>query len=275
MRGRVRRILATVFTLFGVHALAPGLALAAEPTPATEEAPPVDATPDTATASDQKKPEPGTQKLRRVEEVPIPWKVWRIFDPKLSERTLGWSGGATFLRKLGENRQKWGVALYRTETIEERRSIWYLSIQRDFGIRVYSPWHIMPIPPMVTRYLFDGGLRLGPVEIGAGFTLLPFTIDFEHGRFGFVGPSPGATARVGLSVGKLKFSLRTEHEYLWRWGGQRRQVFPPTGSSLWEALKFWQWTAQPDAMTTGVVLEISGEQPKQLRSGGHPLVFIK
>jgi len=208
----------------------------------------------------------------RPEDVPIPWKRWPIFDPKLSLTTFGWRGGASFYRKFGENESHWGVALGRLQTLEERRSTWLLAITREWGIRVYSPWIIVPI---LNRYLYEGGLRLGPVELTAGVSLMPFTFDYEHGRFGFVGPSPGANARIGFRVGTLRISVRAEREYLWRLAGQKSQVFPPTWSSIGEAFRFWDWVAQPDALLTGFVLEITGDQPVSLTRGSHPLILDK
>jgi hypothetical protein len=224
-----------------------------------------------ADESDAPVPAVPARRTMKASEVPIPWKVWRIFDPKLSYRYNIWQVGPSYRRTLGDDRDHWGVALSRAATIEERRGPLFLDIRRDLGIHVYSPWTFVPI----FRYAYEGGVRLGPVELGVGVSAIPFTLEFEHGRFGASGPSPGASARIGVSVGKLRISVRAEREYLWRWGGQPSKVFPPTGKSLWEAIRFWSWVAQPDAMMTSFVLEIGGEQPRSFRSGGHPLIFVK
>jgi len=259
----------------GEPAASPATKPAAEPTTPPADAPttqPADAPTTQPADAPTTQPATATPAPVRPEDVPIPWKRWPIFDPKLSPSTLGWSGGASFYRKFGENESHWGVALGRLQTIEERRGTWLLGITREWGIRVYSPWIIVPI---LNRYLYEGGLRLGPVELTAGVSLMPFTFDYEHGRFGFVGPSPGANARIGFRIGTLRISVRAEREYLWRWAGQKSQVFPPTWSSIGEAFRFWDWVAQPDALMTGFVLEISGDQPVSLTRGSHPLILDK
>ena len=262
MRSFSRKSLLSLLSLVAVTTLAPSPLHADEPAPASAPAPAP------APATDPVKPTAPV----RPEDVPIPWKPWPIFDPKLTPRTRGWSGGASYYRKFGENDVHWGIALARLETIEEHRGKLLLGIHRQWGIRIHSPWMIMPI---LNRYLYEGGLRLGPVEVAMGVSLMPFTFDFDHGRFGFVGPSPGANVRIGFRIGTVRISVRAEREYLWRWVGQKSQVFPPTWASLGEALRVWDWVAQPDALMTGFVLEITGDQPPLMKRGSHPLILDK
>jgi hypothetical protein len=207
----------------------------------------------------------------RIEEIPVPWKVWRLFDPKLSPRERGWAIGPGYLRTMGREDLQYGIQVARKETMEQRRGPLFLTLEREWALRFYERWTIIPI----YRFGYLGGLRLGPIELAAGASLIPFTIDYSEGRFGFSGPSPGAAARIGFKTGKIRVSLRVEREYLWRWGGQPSPRNPPTGKSLLDAVRVWNWTAQPDAMMTGIVLELAGEREPDHRSGGHPLVFIK
>jgi hypothetical protein len=207
----------------------------------------------------------------RIEEIPVEWKVWRLFDPKLSPRERGWTIGPGYLRTIGREELQYGLQIARKETIEQRRGALFLTIEREWALRFYERWTIIPL----YRYGYLAGLRLGPIELGAGVSAIPFAIDYSEGRFSFSGPSPGAAVRIGYKTGKIRVSLRAEREYLWRWGGQPSPRNPPTGKSLLDALRVWNWTAQPDAMMTGLVLEIAGELPPDHRSGGHPLIFIK
>jgi hypothetical protein len=207
----------------------------------------------------------------RIEEIPVEWKVWRLFDPKLSPRARGWAIGPGYLRTIGSEELQYGLQIARKETMEQRRGALFLSLEREWALRFYERWTIIPL----YRYGYLAGLRLGPIELGAGVSAIPFAIDYSEGRFSFSGPSPGAAVRIGYKSGKVRVSLRAEREYLWRWGGQPSPRNPPTGKSLLDALRVWNWTAQPDAMMTGLVLEIAGELPPDHRSGGHPLIFIK
>jgi hypothetical protein len=254
------RALAVPFALFLASRAGATPAPAAEraPSPATRSSGPA------STAA----PPPRTP---RVEELPVRWKVWRLFDPKLAPRELGWSIGPGYLRTLGREQLQYGIVIGRKETMEERRGPLFLSLEREWALRLYERWTIIP----VYRYGLLGGLRVGPIEVAAGVSAIPFALDYAEGRFSFSGPSPGAALRVGFKTGKLRVSVRAEREYLWRWGGQPSPRNPPTGKSLLDALRVWHWTGQPDAMMTGLMLEIAGEQTPDYRSGGHPLIFVK
>jgi hypothetical protein len=207
----------------------------------------------------------------RLEEMPLEWKVWRLFDPKLSPRERGWAIGPGYLRTFGREDLQYGIQIARKETMEQRGGPLFLMLEREWALRFYERWTIIP----VYRFGYLGGLRLGPIELALGVSMIPFAIDYSEGRFGFSGPSPGAAARIGFRTGKIRVSVRVEREYLFRIGGQPSPRHPPTGSSLLDALRFWNWTGQPDAMMTGLVLELAGELAPDHRSGGHPLVFVK
>lgn len=249
------RLLAVLFPAL----LAP-VAHAASPTPSST-------TPSSAPSTTSARP----ASKHAIEEMPVPWKVWRLFDPKLAPRELGWSVGGGYLRTMGREQLQRGLTVGRKETMEERRGPLFLSLEREWALRLYERWTIIP----VYRYGLMGGLRLGPIELGAGFSAIPFAIDYSEGRFGLDGPSPGAAARIGFKTGKIRVSVRVEREYLWRLAGQSHPHNPPNGKSLLDALSVWNWRGQPDAMMTGLVLEIAGEQEPDYRSGGHPLVFVK
>lgn len=179
-------------------------------------------------------------------EVPIPWKRWALFDPLVSPRETVWFGGPVSLRDVDKVSPLRGVAFGVAETIHETRGPLWLSLQRTGELRVHSRWTIVPI----LRYLYEAGLRLGGVDIGAGPTLIPLTLDVSRSKFSFGGMSPGVAARVGYKTGGFRVSLRAEREYLWRWFGQ------------------------PSAVMSAFVLEIAGEQPRPLRRRGHPIVLI-
>jgi hypothetical protein len=231
-----------------------------------------------ARAADPPAPEAGAaanveraKAVPRVEDVPVEWKVWRLLDPKLSIRERGWTLGPGYLRTIGREDLQYGLQIARKETIEDRRGPLFLTLEREWALRFYERWTIIPL----YRYGYLAGMRLGPIELAAGVSAIPFAIDYSEGRFSFSGPSPGAAVRVGVKTKSVRVSLRLEREYLWRWGGQPSPRNPPTGKSLLDALRVWNWTSQPDAMMTGLVLEIAGELPPDHRSGGHPLIFVK
>lgn len=179
-------------------------------------------------------------------EAPIPWKRWPLFDPFAAAREIVWFGGPASLREVDQVTPLRGVAIGVAETIRETRGPLWLSLQRTWELRVLSPWTFVPI----LRYLYEGGLRLGGIEVGAGPTLIPLTLDCSRGKFSFGGMSPGATARVGFKTGGFRISLRAEREYLWRWFGQ------------------------PSAVMSALMIEIAGERPRSLRRGSHPIVLI-
>lgn len=179
-------------------------------------------------------------------EVPIPWKRWVLFDPFVSPREIVWFGGPASLRDVDQVSPLRGVALGVAETIYETRGPLWLSLQRTGELRVLSRWTIVPI----LRYLYEAGLRLGGVDIGAGPTLIPLTLDVSRSKFSFGGMSPGVAARIGYKIGGFRISLRAEREYLWRWFGQ------------------------PSAVMSAFVLELAGERPRPLRRRGHPIVLV-
>ncbi|HEY6726977.1 MAG TPA: hypothetical protein VI197_23250 [Polyangiaceae bacterium] len=179
-------------------------------------------------------------------EVPIPWKRWPLFDPFVAPREIVWFGGPASLRDVDRVEPLRGVTLGVAETIRETRGPFWLSLQRTWELRVHSRWTFVPI----LRYLYEGGLRLGGVEMGAGPTLIPVTLDISRGKFSFGGMAPGATARVGFKTGTFRVSLRAEREYLWRWLGQ------------------------PSAVMTAFMIEIAGERPRSFRRKGHPIVLV-
>jgi len=178
--------------------------------------------------------------------VPIPWKRWPLFDPFASAREIVWFGGPARLREVDQVEPLRGVALGVAETIRETRGPFWLSLQRTWELRVHSKWTVVPI----LRYLYEGGLRLGGVEVGAGPTLIPLTLDYSDGKFSFGGVSPGATARLGFKTGGFRVSLRAGREYLWRWFGQ------------------------PSAVMSALILEIAAERPRTLRRNGHPIILV-
>jgi len=179
-------------------------------------------------------------------EVPIPWKRWVLFDPLVSPRETVWFGGPASLRDVDKIAPLRGVALGVAETIHETRGPLWLSLQRTAELRIHSRWTIVPI----LRYLYEAGLRIGGVDVGAGPTLIPLTLDVSRSKFSFGGMSPGVAARIGFKIGGLRISLRAEREYLWRWFGQ------------------------PSAVMSAFMLEIAGEQPRTLRRGAHPIVVV-
>lgn len=164
----------------------------------------------------------------------------------VSARETVWFGGPASLRDVDKVASLRGVAVGVAETVHETRGPLWLSLQRTAELRVHSRWTIVPI----LRYQYEAGLRLGGIDIGAGPTLIPFTLDVSRSKFSFGGMSPGVGARVGFKISGLRISLRAEREYLWRWFGQ------------------------PSAVMSALLLEIAGEQPRPLRRGSHPIVLV-
>jgi len=213
------------------------------PAATSTEPPPLAARAHPATAKPVEPPAPRSS----AAETPIQWKRWPLFDPFASAREVVWFGGPASFRVIDRVEPFHGLTLGGGQTILETRGPLWLSLQRDWELRLYARWTIVPI----YRYLYEGGIRIAGIEIGGGPSLIPLTLDFSHGKFSFGGLSPGATARAGFKTGSLRISVRVEREYLWRWFGQ------------------------PSAVMTGLVVEIAGEQPRTLRRGSHPLVFVK
>ncbi len=233
-----------------VHAAPPGAGSSAAPaalTAAPSAASGEHVSRETAAPATPPKPAEPPPTNRAAAAQPVAWKRWPLFDPFASAREVVWFGGPASFRVVDRVTPFHGVALGRGETVRETRGAWWLSVHRDWELRLYSHWTIVPI----YRYLYEGGLRIAGIELGAGPSLVPLTLDFSDGKFSFGGLSPGATARVGFKSGGLRISVRVEREYLWRWVGQ------------------------PSAVMTGLIFEIAGEEPPTLRRGSHPIVFVK
>lgn len=188
---------------------------------------------------------PPTEPASLPAEAPVPWKRWRLFDPFVAPRELVWHGGPASLREVDRAKPFRGAAFGVAETIRETRGFVWLSLQRNWELRVHSKWTFVPI----LRYVYEGGFRLGGLELGGGPTLIPLTPDYSDGKFSFGGMSPGATARVGFKTGAFRISLRGAREYLWRWFGQ------------------------PSAVMDALTMELAVEQPRPLRRGSHPIVL--
>ena len=100
-------------------------------------------------------------------------------------------------------------------------------------------------------YSYQAGLRLGPIEVGAGPGLNVLGIDVSDGDWSLSGLSPYASARAGLKTGNFRVSLSAYRAYHFRWLGRA------------------------DAYLTGFSLELAlGAAPKT-RFAGHPVVLTK
>jgi hypothetical protein len=178
--------------------------------------------------------------------VPYHHRRWRLFDPFLSGHETVLFGGPSSFREGAATSSTSGGSLGVGFTQRDKRGPVWLSLQRDFELRVYSGWAFLL---ELSKYTYEAGLKLGPIEIGVGPGVTPVAVDLMDGDFSLSGLCPRATGRVGVKTGKFRASVRGYREYLWRWLGR------------------------DDAWITGFVIEVAVEAPRRTHWGGHPVVI--
>ncbi|HEY3498569.1 MAG TPA: hypothetical protein VGK73_27955 [Polyangiaceae bacterium] len=181
-------------------------------------------------------------------QIPYYHRRWALFDPLLSARETVLFGGPSSLREVGVVTPLRGGSFGLALTQRESKGPLWLSMQRDFELHIHSRWSFLL---ELSRYTYEAGLHLGPVEIGVGPSVTPIGVDISDGDFSLSGLSPRATAKLGVKTGRVRFSLRAYREYLWRWLGR------------------------DDAWMTGFVLELGLEAPKRTHWGSHPIVVVR
>ena len=171
---------------------------------------------------------------------------WALFDPFLSAREVALFGGPSSLRETDAVTPLRGAGFGLALTQRETRGPFWLSMQREFELRIHSNWSFLL---ELSRFTYEGGLHVGPIEIGAGPAVTPIALDISNGDVSLSGLCPRATARLGVKTGHFRVSLRVHQEYLWRWFGRE------------------------PAWMTGFALEAALENPKRTHWGGHPIVI--
>lgn len=220
--------------------------------PAARAAEPT-AAPATETETATRRPPASTEEsdaaaIAAFREIPIVRKPWALFDPFYSARESRVFGGPVSLRETDQAIAMHGATIGFGDTQRETRGPLWLSIERSFDLRLFSKWTMLF---GLLGYSYQAGLRIGPIEIGAGPGLNVLGIDVSDGDWSLSGLSPRASARAGLKTGNFRVSLSAYRAYHFRWLGRR------------------------GAYLTGFSLELALEAPPKTRFAGHPVVLKK
>lgn len=176
-------------------------------------------------------------------EVPIVWQVWPLFDPFV-DRSATWLAAGRFERRvLGERRADPGWAASVGGSVTTLRRFLFVTVDQGVRLRVSDP----SVAVDLLGLSYTGGFRLGPLEAGVGVSFVPLTI--EHDRAFELGAlSPGALARVGLVLGRVRIGVQAFEEYCLRWTTEHCSL-------------------------EGVTIDVSLIRPTVKKRGNHPLVF--
>lgn len=186
--------------------------------------------------------------IAKFREIPIVRRRWALFDPFYADRESRLFGGPVSLREIDQRIAMHGATIGFGDTQRETRGPFWLSVERSFDLRLFSKWTMLFD---LIGYSYQAGLRLGPIEIGAGPGLNVLGIDVSDGDWSLSGLSPYASGRVGLKTGNFRVSLSAYRAYHFRWLGRA------------------------DAYLTGFSLELALAAPPKTRFAGHPVVLTK
>ena len=64
------------------------------------------------------------------------------------------------------------------------------------------------------------GLLLGPIDVGTGFAISVFNIDYLEDDLSFGMFTPRSLASAGVRFGPVRIGAQAHVEYLWRWFGR-------------------------------------------------------
>lgn len=178
--------------------------------------------------------------------VPIPWRVWPLFDPFVSRRETVLAFGLDQLRDVDSRdaRDAWTVGI--AQGITTTRPFVWVNLERRLTFRsARRSTYMLDI----SQYQYTAGVRLFGLELGAGVGLSPLVIDVAKGDWSVSGISPSAVTRAGFKVGVVRVSVDAFSQYLWRWYGG------------------------PDARIQGFSIQLALEQPRTLQRKRHPLIL--
>lgn len=181
-------------------------------------------------------------------EIPLVRRRWALFDPFYADRESRLFGGPVSLREIDQQSAMHGATIGFGDTQREARGPFWLSVERSFDLRLFSKWTMLFD---LVGYSYQAGLRLGPIELGAGPGLNVLGIDVSDGDWSLSGLSPHASARIGLKTRSFRVSLSAYRAYHFRWLGRA------------------------DAYLTGFSLELALAAPPKTRFAGHPVVLTK
>jgi len=139
-----------------------------------------------------------------------------LLNPITSRHTSGLTLGIVGARKRPEIRENVGYSLAFSEAVT--------TVRRGFlaGGRLEHELRLVPKDAFqlgVSRYYWEAGPRLGPVEPMArvGATLL--YLDYGK-RFSFGLLSPRVGAGVWIKLAQTRVGVSVFSEYYWRWAGE-------------------------------------------------------
>jgi hypothetical protein len=171
------------------------------------------------------------------------WDVWPLFDPFVDRQAAVLTGGTLTRRNLGERSASTGWVASFGGSVTTLRRLLFVTVDQGVRLRVAGPSLALDLLGLS----YTGGLRLGPLEAGVGVSFVPLTI--EHDReFEFGALSPGALARVGLVLGRVRIGVHAFEEYCLR------------------------WTAEHCSLE-GVGIDVSFIRPPVRKRNNHPLIF--
>lgn len=151
-----------------------------------------------------------------------PWRLkqhqrWRVWDPYFDPREALLSP-AYIVQNMHGGEKAWGVGLSYGQSIQTYRGPLFVRGQIALAeLRIHDK-SLFALSGM--RWVFTGGLALGPLEIGAGPGVTAMHFDFERWRPSFGALSPRISAFVGLKLGVVRVAVEAYSEVYWRWIGQ-------------------------------------------------------
>jgi hypothetical protein len=149
---------------------------------------------------------------------PVPWKRWPLFDPRLDPRSGFLFGGVAWLPPESGTGHETGLTLGVGDGIRTEWGPIFVESERSLRLTAPRPLDLAVRLPCFT---LSGGLRLGLVELQAGFGVSVFGVDTLDRGFGFSFFSPGASVRATVVAGRVRASVQASTEYLWRWFDRR------------------------------------------------------
>jgi hypothetical protein len=175
---------------------------------------------------------------------PVPWKRWKLFDPRLDPRSGFFVGGVAWLPLPSSPGHDPALHLAVGDGI---RTEWGpVFVESERSLRITAP-HALDVAVRLPCYTFSGGLHAGPFELQAGVGLSVFGVDTLDRGVAFSFFSPGATARATVVAGRVRASVQASTEYLWRWFDRR------------------------DIAITSLALQLAIVNPPSRKFGSHPL----
>ena len=157
-----------------------------------------------------------------------PGSHFRLFD--VCAARAGTALDVTYIsaRRLDRSDPRSGLELGLSSRLTWSRGAFYVTSSQATALRALNA---SSISLSLLQNGGHAGVRLGPLDVGAGIALSLFSVDYLEHDLSFGMFSPRALAFAGLGIGPVRLGVTAHTEYYFRWFG-RDYIIRGLGVSL-------------------------------------------